>query len=262
MPQYQILVRFDDICPTMNFDEFKRATDVLDKYEVKPLIGVIPDCKDPDLDIQPKRDDFWTFVKSLQQKGYTIAMHGVTHVFDSPHHGLVNMRMMSEFAGLPLDKQVEKIKRGREILHQHGIDTDIFFAPGHSYDDNTLRALKICGFKYMSDGKSLKPYKRRGIICLPCRASGMPRFRGLSSTLTAVFHAHEWAYAENNKGFDQFQHLCRERNKDIITFDEFAQQQLGNPVVQRVDEQFFICWQLYLRPIFSRALQLVRCPHK
>jgi predicted deacetylase len=245
----------------MNFDEFKRATDVLDKYEVKPLIGVIPDCKDPDLDIQPKRDDFWTFVKSLQQKEYAIAMHGLTHVFDSPHHGLVNKRMASEFAGLPLDKQVEKIKRGKEILHQHGIDTDIFFAPAHSYDDNTLRALNICGFKYMSDGKSLKPYKRCGVICLPCRATGVPRFRGIETYHTAVFHAHEWAFDGKDSGFVQLQRLCRDRKSDIVPFDEFARQPLGNPVVQRVDELIFVGWQCYIRPLISSALQFIRRKH-
>ena len=33
----KILVRFDDICPTMNFVEFGKATVMMDKYGVKPL---------------------------------------------------------------------------------------------------------------------------------------------------------------------------------------------------------------------------------
>lgn len=91
----KILVRFDDICPTMDFAQFKRATDLLDKYEVKPLIGVIPDCKDPDLDIEKPHEDFWEFVKGLQAKGYTIAMHGYQHVFNSDHKGIVTNRIGS-----------------------------------------------------------------------------------------------------------------------------------------------------------------------
>ena len=50
----------------------------------------------------------------------------------------------------------EKIKKGKEILESHNVYTDVFFAPSHSYDDNTLRALSKCGFKYISDGYSKK----------------------------------------------------------------------------------------------------------
>lgn len=39
-----ILVRFDDICPTMDWEQWKRAVKILKRYDVKPLIGVIPDC--------------------------------------------------------------------------------------------------------------------------------------------------------------------------------------------------------------------------
>jgi predicted deacetylase len=257
MPKYQILVRFDDICPTMNFDEFKRATDLLDQYGVKPLIGVIPDCQDHDLDIQPARSDFWQFVKELQRKGYTVAMHGCNHVFDSPHHGLVNKRMSSEFAGLPLDVQVDKIKRGKEILQRHGVQTDIFFAPAHSYDENTLRALAMCGFKYMSDGKSFKPYQRCGIICLPCRSSGVPSFRGFGIH-TAVFHAHEWAKDGKRDGYDHFKKLCKNHRSDIITFDEYIAKPLGNTRIQQLDEQLFMIWQLSIRPVISRIVQAIR----
>ena len=47
-----ILIRFDDICPTMNWEQWAKACALLDAYGKKPLIGVIPDCKDPDLQIK------------------------------------------------------------------------------------------------------------------------------------------------------------------------------------------------------------------
>lgn len=68
MYKTKILVRFDDICPTMDFVQFKRATDLLDQYEVKPLIGVIPDCKDPDLDIEKPHEDLGV-CKKFASKG-------------------------------------------------------------------------------------------------------------------------------------------------------------------------------------------------
>ena len=55
----KILIRFDDICPTMDYKQWNKAVEVLDKYHIKPLIGVIPDCKDPELSIESPREDFW-----------------------------------------------------------------------------------------------------------------------------------------------------------------------------------------------------------
>ena len=66
--------------------------------------------------IEPLHEDFWNYVKSLQAKGYTVAMHGYEHVFCSPHRGMVTNRIGSEFAGLSLEQQIEKIKKGKEIL--------------------------------------------------------------------------------------------------------------------------------------------------
>ena len=34
----KILIRFDDICPTMNFEEFDKAIDLMDELDIKPLI--------------------------------------------------------------------------------------------------------------------------------------------------------------------------------------------------------------------------------
>ena len=130
----KILVRFDDICPTMDWSQWNRAMKILKLYHVKPLIGVIPDCQDPDLLIDPPQRDFWDYLKSLQADGFAIAMHGYLHVYDTAVRGIVNDTFRSEFAGHSYEEQYEKIRKGKEILASHGIQTDIFFAPAHSYD--------------------------------------------------------------------------------------------------------------------------------
>lgn len=103
----KILIRFDDICPTMDWEQWKRAEDLLLQYNVKPLIGVIPDCQDPDLMINKPRVDFWQWLRMKQMEGYTIAMHGYHHTFCSKAHGILNKRINSEFAGLPYNIQYE-----------------------------------------------------------------------------------------------------------------------------------------------------------
>lgn len=36
------IFRLDDICPNMNWDNFYRLEEIFDKYDVKPVVGVIP----------------------------------------------------------------------------------------------------------------------------------------------------------------------------------------------------------------------------
>lgn len=122
----KILIRIDDVCPTMNWEQFEKAIKLMDALNIRPLIGVIPDCKDSDLMICDVRNDFWDYIKDLQQRGYTIAMHGLYHTFNSHYRGNIVSRHDSEFAGLSLDTQIHMIQKGKEILNKHGINTQIF----------------------------------------------------------------------------------------------------------------------------------------
>lgn len=252
-----ILIRFDDICPTMNWTEWERANEVLRKYHVKPLIGVIPDCQDPELKIAEPKVDFWDYIKSLQASGYTVAMHGCFHKYDINKHGIVNSSNKSEYAGHSYQKQYEKIKLGKEILLSHGIETNIFFAPSHSYDENTLRALAANGFKYVSDGKSRKPLYRHGILCIPCRSGGCPKI-GKGGYYTAVFHAHEWVRPDKKKGFEDLVRLCEKYTNDIVTFDEYAEQNIGSPVIQLLDEKIYLFFENELKPVLRPFVKRVK----
>lgn len=252
MKKRRILVRFDDICPTMDFVQFERALDVMRKHSVKPLLGVIPDCRDTELQIEPFHEDFWEYVKMLQKEGCTLAMHGYTHVYDSSCRGLVSGGLRSEFAGHTYEEQYERIKKGKEVLQRHGINTDIFFAPAHSYDRNTLKALAANGFRCMSDGKSSKPVYREGILCIPCRSSGCPRIRK-SGYYTAVFHAHEWARAEKADGYEQLRSLCKAYEQDIAGFDEFNDRRGSHGVSGRMEEWIYVRFQRHIRPLLSKV---------
>ena len=123
----KILLRFDDICPTMNYTLFEKARKLLDSIGAKPLLGVIPDCHDPDLQIEPYHDDFWDYIRGLRKCGYTIAMHGYTHVYDMNVRGKINRGFNSEFAGHSYEEQYKKLAEGQAIMKSHNIETDVFF---------------------------------------------------------------------------------------------------------------------------------------
>lgn len=41
------LVRLDDACPQMNKQKWQRVENILDKYRIKPMVGIIPHNEDP-----------------------------------------------------------------------------------------------------------------------------------------------------------------------------------------------------------------------
>lgn len=162
-----IAVRIDDITPDMDWDSFLRFKQLLDSLQIKPLIGVVPDNQDPNLKTGICREDFWDFLLQLKLEGWSIAQHGFRHLYSTEKGGIFPLNHFSEFAGLPHQEQLDMLRNGRDILRSNGLDTDIFMAPAHSYDKNTLRALKELGFSYITDGFSNKPYCRQGLVFTP-----------------------------------------------------------------------------------------------
>ena len=245
----KILIRFDDICPTMDWEQCNIAVDIMKEFGIKPLIGVIPKCEDPELKIMKEKVGFWEYIRELQANGFTIAMHGYTHRFDIEHKGIVNYGIKSEFAGHSYAEQNKKIRNGKRELEKHGIETDIFFAPAHSYDLTTLKVLSENGFKYVVDGKSKKPIMKSGIICIPCRDAGVPKIHK-RGTYIAVFHAHEWTRNDKRAEFEKFKQICL--NPDVCAFEDICYEPVGNTVIQILDEQLFMLYDKNIRPKLSR----------
>ena len=131
----RIAVRLDDITPDMDWDKFYQFKEILDTYGIRPLIGVVPKNQDENLALNPWKEGFWDEIKTLQHQGWIVAMHGVNHVYDSKKGGMFPLNDFSEFAGHSLEIQMEKIKRGKGILQEKGIETDFFMTPAHTYED-------------------------------------------------------------------------------------------------------------------------------
>lgn len=254
MEKIKIMVRFDDICPTMNWNLFVKAIELMDKHNAKALLGIIPDCADPDLMIDPPNNNFWEIIRGLQKRGYTIAMHGYRHVFDNNKRGIVNKGFKSEFAGHPYNIQYEKIRKGKNILESHGIYTDIFFAPAHSYDNETLKALSANGFKYLSDGRSSKPYVKNGIMCIPCRTGGISSMR-FGIYHVAVIHVHEWKYPQKKVDKEKFENLLNNYSDSIVDFEEFIKRDPGWLYWQKITEYIDVFYMRHIKPMLIKILK-------
>lgn len=171
------IIRLDDASEYMDVKKWDRIENLLDKYSIKPLVGVIPNNNDPSMvNYYVKNKYFWEKVKRWQNKGWEIALHGYSHVYTTKQGGVNPVNFESEFAGVPLNKQIEKIKKGINIFEEHNINTEVFFAPSHTFDLNTLEALRVSSnIRIISDTISNDVYKKEGFYFIPQQSGKVRR---------------------------------------------------------------------------------------
>ena len=138
-----MIIRLDDASDKMNTKNWDRIEKILDSYNIKPIVGIIPINKDPDFQHYSTDNNFKQKLKNWEIKGWYIAMHGYEHIFETNEGGINPVNQKSEFAGLDLETQRKKIKKGYHLLKTMGIEPKIFFAPAHTFDANTIEALRI-----------------------------------------------------------------------------------------------------------------------
>ena len=195
----KIAVRLDDITPDMDWERFLKFKALLDKYQVKPLIGVVPDNQDDNLKgtQEGAPSDFWAYIKELQRQGWSVAMHGYRHIYSTDKGGIFPLNHFSEFAGVSYEEQLRMLTEGKQILAEKGIETDIFMAPAHSYDNNTLKALKETGFGKLTDGFGSRSYTWKGLTFYPISFRLSNTFKKKEGYSTMVVHTgtikdNEW----------------------------------------------------------------------
>lgn len=208
----ECMIRLDDITPDMDWERFNKAREIFERYHIKPLIGVVPDNRDTNLHKEDSQTEFWERIQALQSTGWKIAQHGTYHVYETEKTGILGINPFSEFAGLSYEQQLCKLQTGKRIMEENGIVTDIFMAPGHTYDKNTLRALNKCGFKVVTDGLADMPYYDEGILFVPCRLRGFKKPSGID---TICLHTNFMSYGD----MEELENFCRENKDVIVSFD-------------------------------------------
>ena len=212
----KITIRIDDITPEMDFGKFERFKAILDKHDIKPLIGVVPDNKDKKLGKAEPSADFWEYIKKLQGEGWIVAMQGYNHVYTTRKPGMFPISDRSEFAGLSYQRQDEMIREGKRVFRRNGIITDFFMAPYHSYDKYTLKALRTNGFHRITDGFGNGPYELDGMTFFPIAIS---KNRTLASKEDGIVSFVYHTGTMTNRDFLAFERLFEKG--DIVSFDEF-----------------------------------------
>lgn len=208
------LVRLDDACAQMDKFRWQRIEDILDQYGIQPMVGIIPHNEDPMTCVNTVDTNFATKALNWQKKGWAIALHGYNHVCTTATGGINPVHQRSEFAGLSLAEQKDKISIGYRNLIEQGVVPKYFFAPSHTYDENTLKALEEeTPIRIISDTIALRPYKQGAFTIIPCQ---MGRFRipPLGGFWTFCFHPN----GMDNAAFKAFEYFIKTNSTKFIDF--------------------------------------------
>jgi predicted deacetylase len=248
----KFLLRFDDLCPAMNWDAWRKIETVMMEEGVKPILSVIPDNQDPTLNDGERNERFWDHVRTWQARGWTIGLHGYQHRYVNKEAGIIGLNRYSEFAGLPLEEQYSKLKSGLEIFAREGVRAEVWVAPAHSFDHNTVKALVSLGVKTISDGMSLYPYRdSHGVFWVPQQ---LWRFRTAPfGVWTVCMHPKDelWMNAEF------FRKRIRAYRADITDLATVAEA-YKNRRYSLMDSGFKDLWSLALHVKGTLALRAAR----
>jgi predicted deacetylase len=163
----QYLLRFDDLCPTMSRPRFQRFLPIMEEFGIQPILAVVPDNQDPDLEVAQPDAEFWAEMRRMEAAGATIGLHGFRHLSCGRGRSLLPLHRVSEFAGVPKETQRLWIRCGLGILRDHGLNPKIWVAPRHGFDRNTLAALGEEGITLLSDGFARFPFTRGALTWIP-----------------------------------------------------------------------------------------------
>ena len=211
------LVRLDDACPYMDKGKWEKIEEILERYDIKPMVGIIPHNEDSMTIVESECSDFWGRAIGWQSKGWTIALHGYNHCYVTTDGGINPIHKRSEFAGLPYEQQRNKILEGYKILKEKGLSPTYFFAPSHTYDENTIKALMdVTPIRLLSDTMGRYPYKYdEDFTIVPCQ---MGRFREipLSGYWTFCFHPN----IMDENAMNEFESFIVSHQSMFVSFDD------------------------------------------
>jgi predicted deacetylase len=241
------ILRFDDICPTMNWKIWDKIEEILNEHKIKPVMAVIPDVKDEKLFMEPPKKDFWDRVKKWQEMGWTIGLHGYQHKFEIflTKKDFKTLCNYSEFAGLPYDVQKYKIQEAIKIFKHNGIEPYCWIAPASNFDQTTLKILNEFNLKIISFGYYLRPIKNQGFVFIPQQ---LWWFMWLPFGLwTICFHHNTW----DERTLKKFEKDILKFKNYIVDFKEVAER--WNVENINLTDKIFYFLFLNLIRIYGRA---------
>ena len=204
------------------------------------VIRVHSNIYDPDF-VAVADENFWEKACEWQKKGWTIALHGLHHElhFHEPRgYYQLSHSSKTEWAGKSSTEQYEMLKQGYQILKEHGLTPTCFFAPCHTYDEATVKAIALMKTEgcpmYISDGYALHPYQRDGVYFLPTLFD-TPHKLPMQGIYTFVYHPNnmqeqDFAYLEDF--LKKYASLFRSADEIMEKYDSVKNQGILGKIIE------------------------------
>jgi hypothetical protein len=246
----QYLLRFDDLCPTMDRERWARMAALVARFGIQPILAVVPDNRDPELEHDVADEGFWGQMRALEDSGATIGLHGYRHVCAASGWSLIPLHRRTEFAGVAQELQLEWIGRGLTILRTKGLHPRIWVAPRHGFDRWTLRALRAEGIELVSDGFAAGPFRSEGVVWIPQQMWGpVEKSSGL---WTICVHAN----SATDEAVEALEGFLERRHSQFTSVDRVVAEWLVSE--RTLKDRWFharMVWRLRLRK-FRRRLRV------
>ena len=208
------LVRFDDLCPTMNHARWVQCEALMRRFSIRPILAVVPENRDPELVVDAEDPQFWSRIRTLQDEGWTIALHGFRHECRAAGKSLVPLDRLSEFAGVSAEKQLAMLEEGLRMLRGYELNPTVWAAPRHGFDENTLAGLKRVGIYSVSDGMWRLPFREDGVLWIPQQLWGGREMR--DGVWTICVHANRITEPE----FRALESFIKRHAAEFLSVDE------------------------------------------
>ena len=163
----QYLLRFDDLCPAMDRARWERFLPLISRFALRPILAVVPDNRDPELERGSPNEGFWEEMRALAVAGAVIGLHGCRHLCLAHGRGLIPVHSRTEFAGVSKELQQAWMRDGLAILQARGLHPRVWVAPRHGLDRETLSVLREEGLTVISDGFAQRPFCDGGLTWIP-----------------------------------------------------------------------------------------------
>ena len=212
------LLRLDDASQHWNKDNWVRMHELCLKYGIIPIVAIIPHNEDEKILQFPEDPAYLDRITSwIKEDSWTPALHGYCHVFISNKAGINPINNRSEFAGVDIETQKRKIRNGIRILGEIGIHPEIFVAPAHTFDENTLIALCTeTSIRIISDTIARDIYYKAPFFFIP-QQSGSVR----SINFPIVTFCYHPNYMDDNS-FQTLEGFIKKHKSKFTSFDKLA----------------------------------------
>lgn len=219
----RLAFRYDDYSAVSPLGVDRAVLDAFAKRGLPLTVGVTPARASSDGALAAFSPERIQLLKSgLEEQLIEIALHGYDH------HAISSDPYSTEFRGVAFERQLQKIRAGRDRLEAlFGTKPAGFIPPWNTYDANTLRALEKERFEYVSGDLFWAPRATSSLVDIPttCTLRNVTSVlrkldqSAIAATLVVMFHPHDF---EESGG-----------DRAILTLDEFAE--LLDWIMQRPD---------------------------